>query len=219
MSVDLQVCYPQESIRLNKVELTTLGGLRALNIHGTDFSAVDEVVINEVPSPDVVVINDRQLLAQLPDMYQAVPEVRSVTVLSKRFVVSSRSLLRFRIGQSPGKARGIHRLIQLFVKVLFTTPGTDIFNKQLGGGALKKVGETFGQDEGQNIVTDFVIAVSRTARQILAMQGRDQRSPRDERLLSATVVGAEFDKLQSAYYVKVEIVSQAGTSGIVNMEL
>lgn len=219
MAVDFQVVFPQESIRLNDVRLTSMGGLHALSIVGADFRAVDEVIINELPSPDVIVVTKTSLVAQLPDVYQSVPEVRSVTVLSKQFSLSPRSLIRFRIGKSPGKVQGIHRLIQLFLKVLFTTPGTDIFNPQAGGGIMKKVGETFGQDEGHNIVTDFVISVNRTQRQLLAMQTRDQRSPRDERLMSATVTGTEYDKLQSAFYLTVEIVSQAGRTAIANVEL
>lgn len=219
MAVDLQVVYPQESIRLNDIRLTSLNGVYALRVVGADFRAVDEVIINELPSPDVIVADRHTLVAQLPEVYQKVPEVRSVMVLSKRITLSPRSLIRFRIGKSPGKVIGIQRLLQLFLKILFTTPGTDIFSPQSGGGILKKVGETFGQSEGQNIVTDFVIAVNRTQRQLVAMQSRDQRSPRDERLLSATVVGADYDKLQSAFYITVEIVSQAGRSAIANVEL
>lgn len=219
MAVDFQVVYPQESIKLTEVRLISPGGLYALRVTGSDFRAVDEVIINELPSPDVIVANKTTLVAQLPEVYQSVPEVRSVMVLSKRFTLSSRSLVRFRIGKSPGKVRGIQRLIQLFLKILFTTPKSDIFVPDAGGGVLKKVGATFGQDEGQNIITDFVISVNRTQRQLIAMQSRDQRSPRDERLLSATVIGADYDKLQSAFYITVEIVSQAGRSAIANLEL
>jgi hypothetical protein len=81
------------------------------------------------------------------------------------------------------------------------------------------VGATFGQDEGSNLVSDIVIAINRTQRQIISAQSRDTRSPRDERLLSARVVSANFDKLQSAFYVKLELVSQAGRTAITNLEL
>jgi hypothetical protein len=219
MAVDLQICMPQESILLNSVRFTSMGGLNALRIQGSDFRSVDEVVINEMPSPDVVILSKTELIAQLPDSMQLASDVSSVTVLSRQFSVSPRSLIRFRVGNSPGKVRGILRLIQLFLKILLQTPGSDIFNPEAGGGGLKGIGETFGQDEGQNILTDFVIAVTRTNRQIIAMQARDQRSPRDERLLSATVAGANFDKTQGALYVSVHIVSQAGKSAITNVEL
>lgn len=219
MAVDLQTCFPQESITLNDVRVVKYGGLWAVRVEGDDFRSVDEVVINDVASPDVIVLSKTLLTAQLPDLYQAMPEVRSVMVLSKQMTLSPRSLIRFRIGKSPGKVRGILRLVQLFLKVLFTSPGSDIFRPNSGGGLLRSVGMTFGQDEGDNLVSDIVIAINRTQRQLIASQSRDQRSPRDERLLSARVVSANFDKLQSAFYVRLELVSQAGRTAITNLEL
>jgi hypothetical protein len=219
MAVDFQVVYPQESIRLDKVRLITYEGLRALSVTGADFRAVDEVVINDTPSPDVIVLSKNELVAQLPDALQAIPEVRSVMVLSNQFTLSPRSLVRFRIGKTPGKVRGILRLTQLFLKVLFTTPGSDIFHPNAGGGALQVVGSTYGQGEGEGVVTEFVIAINRTQRQLIAMQSRDQRAPRDERLMAANVLSTEFDKLQGGLYITVEIISQAGRRAITNVEL
>jgi hypothetical protein len=140
-------------------------------------------------------------------------------VLSNQFTLSPRSLVRFRIGKTPGKVRGILRLTQLFLKVLFTTPGSDIFHPNAGGGALQVVGSTYGQGEGEGVVTEFVIAINRTQRQLIAMQSRDQRAPRDERLMAANVLSTEFDKLQGGLYITVEIISQAGRRAITNVEL
>jgi hypothetical protein len=219
VAVDFQVVFPQESIVLNDIRIIQYEGLWAVRVEGDDFRSVDSVVINELESPDVIVLNKTRLIAQLPDTYQDVPEVRSVMVLSKQLTLTPRSLVRFRISRTPGKVRGILRLVQLFLKVLFTSPGSDIFRPGAGGGILKQVGTTFGQSEGRNIVTDKVIAINRTSRQIIGQQSRDQRSPRDERLLSAKVLSAEFDKLQSAFYITVEIVSQAGRTAVTNLEL
>jgi hypothetical protein len=219
MAVDFQVVHPQESIRLDNVRLITYEGLRALRLSGADFRAVDEVIVNDSPSPDVIVLSKNELVAQLPSALQDIPEVRSVMVLSNQFVLSPRSLVRFRIGKTPGRVRGILRLVQLFLKVLFTTPGSDIFHPNAGGGALQTVGSTYGQGEGEGIVTEFVIAINRAQRQLIAMQSRDHRAPRDERLMAASVLSTEFDKLQGGVYITVEIISQAGRRAITNVEL
>lgn len=219
MAVDFQVVYPQESVRLNDIRVITYEGVRAIRVSGVDFRAVDEVVINDTPSPDVIVLSKTELVAQLPDALQDIPEVRSVMVLSNQFTLSPRSLVRFRIGKTPGKVRGILRLVQLFLKVLFTTPGSDIFHPTAGGGALQVVGSTYGRGEGEGIVTDFVIAINRAQRQLIAMQSRDQRAPRDERMMAANVLSTEFDKLQGGLYITVEIISQAGRRAITNVEL
>lgn len=222
MAVDLQVVFPQESIRLNQIRLSPrspLGIPRSLDIVGQDFRSVDEVLINDIPSPDIIVLSKTRLLAQLPDSLQKVPNVVSVSVLSRNLTITNRSLIRFRISDTPGRVTGILRLVQLFLKVLFTTPGSDIFNKRTGGGALVNIGETFGADEGGDIISDFVISVDTTARQILAQQGRNPRIPRDERLLSARVKAAGFNRQLGALIATVELTSQAGRAALANLEL
>jgi len=219
MAVDFQTVHPQEAIRLNKIRMRTVGGLKVLDIIGSDFRAVDEVQINEAQSPDIIVLSKTRLLAQLPDALQSNPDVQSVNVLSKTLTISLKSLLRFRIGDTPGKVVGILRLLQLFVKILISDAGSDIFNKDLGAGALTNLGSSFGEDEGQNIKADFTIAVDRTARQIVAIQSRNSGIPRDERLLSAKLLGTTFSRSTASLFVTVEVVSQDGTPARVNLEV
>jgi hypothetical protein len=222
MAVDFQVIFPQESIKLTRIRLTPpspLGLPPGLDIFGDDFTAVDEVMINDVQSPDVIILSKNRLIAQMPTLYERNRVVNSVKVLSRRLTVTKRSVIRFRIGDSPGRVQGILRLLQKFLKILFTTPGTDIFSPRTGGAGLKNIGETFGIDEGRDVVRDFIISVRNTTRQIIAIQGRDPRIPRDERLLAAKVLQGGFNRETTALVAKVEITSQAGHAAITNVEL
>jgi hypothetical protein len=217
MAVDLQVVFPQEAIILNNVRILP-GPPRVVDVTGADFRAVDEVLINKVASPDYVVLSKTRLAAQVPDSLSE-QHIFTVQVLSRRLTITPRSLLRFRIGQKPGKVTGIQRLLQKFLRILFTTPGTDIFNKSLGGGGLVKVGQTFGMEDGSDILSNLIIAIDTTSRQLVALQSRNPSLPPDERLLSAKVLSAGFDKAEGAIDVVVEIVSQAGRAAVANLEL
>jgi len=217
MAVDFQVVHPQESVPLTSVTVIP-GPPRSVDIIGKDFRSVDEVLINQLVAESVVVVNKNRLLATVPEELDA-QRVLSVKVLSRRLTVSERSLIRFRVGQTPGKVTGILRLIQLFLKVLFTTPGTDIFDPKLGGGALRSIGRSFGVMEGHDVLNNLVIAVDNTARQIVALQAKDSTIPLDERLLSAKVLRSEFNKRETTVDVAVEITSQAGKIGVANVGL
>src|SRR5690606_8867362 len=94
--------------------------------------------------------------------------------------------------------------------VLFTDPGSDIWDPKIGGGGLRKVGTTFGHDEGGSLLSDFVISVDTTTRQIIAIQARDSSLPPAERLMSAQVTSANFDRSQGAVLVSIDLISQAG---------
>lgn len=219
MSVDFQVAFPQEQVPLSQVQVIP-GPPRLLDIVGTDFRSVDEVLINSIPAADVIVLSKTRLLAQLPDsLNSATSSLVSVSVLSNRLTITSKSFIRFRIGSTPGRTTGILRLVQLFLKLLFTTPGSDIFSPDFGGAGLRNLGSTFGIDQGGEIISDFHIAVTNTARQIVAIQGRDPRIPRDERLLSARIVRAGFNRQEGTLVVSVELTSQAGRAALANLEL
>jgi len=218
MSLDVQIVFPQEAVQLTRVQV--IPGLvpRTLDVLGADFRSVDEVLINQIPSPDVVILSKIRLLAQVPDQIR-LDRVVTVSVLSRKLTVTEKSFLRFRIGKAPGKVSGILRLLQLFLKILFTTPGSDIFNQKTGGAGLRNIGQTFGADEGGGIVSDFVVAIANTSRQIIAIQGRDPSLPRDERLLAAKILTAGFNRSEGALVVSVEVTSQAGRAATANVEL
>jgi hypothetical protein len=216
--IDLQVIAPQEAVELTRVDVATGLSPKTLRVQGVDFTAVDEVRINDVVSPDVIVLNARELLAQVPAQLIR-DKLTSVTVLSNRLVLTNKSLIRFRIGRSPRKVAGMLKLIQLFLKILFTTPGTDIFNRQLGGGALRSIGRNFGKDEGGQIVSDFVVSVDNTVRQIVAIQSRNSAIPAGERLLSAKVLRVGFLKSETALVAAIEVKAQDGRAGVTNVEL
>ena len=216
MSVDFQVVFPQTVVPLNSVRNLPGMSPRALDVVGQDFRSVDEVLINDLPSPDVVIVSKTRLLAQVP-VQLVNATLTSVTVVSRQLTLSSRSLIKFRIGTTPSKVSGILRLVQVFLKILLTTTGTDIFAPRIGGNALRDIGLTFGKDQGGNVVSDFIVAVATTARQITAIQARDPSIPRDERLLAAKVLSANFNRAEAALVVSVELTSQAGRSATANV--
>lgn len=201
--------------------MVIVGGLYALDVLGEDFHSVDSVFINDVESPDVIVISPTRLLAQLPPGLQAPnpPDVQSIMVLSRQLTITASSVLRFRIGDTPSAVSGILRMMQLFVKLLLSNPNSDIFNKPMGGGLLKNMGVTFGKEEGDSIKTNAVIAVSSTAKQIVSIQSRNGTLPRSERLLSAKVLGATFSRASGSLFLSVELISQLGVPARLSMEL
>lgn len=218
MANDVQFTYPQQIIKISSVSLIEGSDPPTLLVVGDDFRAVDEVLLNDIPSPAVIVQSTTSLTAVMP------PEVRSnalvnVVVVSYRFAYTERSLISFRCGRTNRTVSGINRLVQLFVKVLLTTPGSDIFNPTQGGGALSHLGKTFSKDAAGSIVGDFVISVDNTVKQIIAMQSRKSRLPREERLLSAQVCSARFDASQTALIVSILLISQAGTAATANIVL
>ena len=216
MAVDFQVVFPQETIRLTSVKVVPGSSPVLLDVVGEDFSSVDTISINEVDAPSFYIISRNRLLAELPS--SVLPQnIRTVTVISQKFVLTEKSLIRFRVSKVPGKVSGMLRLVQLFLKVLLTTPGSDIFNRKLGGGALKGLGATFNGSASSAITSDFVVSVQNTVRQVVALQNRTSGTPASEKLLNAKVLRANFSPLESALLVTIELTSYTGRAALTNL--
>lgn len=216
LAVDLQCVFPQETIRITSVKVVAGSVPTLLDVVGDDFSSVDTVDINEIEAPSFIVLSLTRMLVTLPEAV-APTNIRTVTVVSRRLMLTSRSLLRFQVSKVPSKASGTLRLLQLFLKVLLTTPGSDKFNKQLGGGGLGNLGQSFGRDQSGVIVSDFVVSVQNTTRQIIALQGRSAGLPPEERLLNAKVLRAQFSAQEAALLVSIEVSSQTGRAAVANV--
>ena len=191
---------------------------RTLELHGVDFRSAVEVYINESKSPSFVISSSKVLLAQVPDAVESQP-VHSISVLSSEFTATIRSQIRFRIGVNAGKVSGLKSMMQTFLKLLFTTPGTDAFVKRLGGAALRNIGKNFDLGQSSDMVSDFSVAVSQAESQMRALQGYQPRLADDERLLSAKLLNVRFDPATTALIARLELISQSGVRAITNLEL
>jgi hypothetical protein len=216
MAIDFQVVFPQQVIELSSVQIMFGVTPLTLDVYGEDFRNVDEVRVNDIIAPDVVILSRKRMLVRVPELLRN-SQVTSVTVTNSSLTMGPKSLIKFRLGRTTGKVSGILRLVQAFLKVLFTTPGFDLFAPRIGAAALKNIGVTFGSNEGQAIVSDFVIAVATASRQMVAIQSGDPAIPLDERLLSANVTAANYNRQESALIVSVELTSQTGRSALANV--
>jgi hypothetical protein len=218
MPVDFQVAFPQEAIKVSQVRPVPGLAVRSLDIVGEDFRAVEDVLMNEVPSPSFVVLNKNRIVAEVPDVLKDAT-ISSIMVLSRKLFITPRSFINFRFGSRTSKVRGVLRLMQMFLRMLFQTPGSDIFAPTLGGNALAHLGQTIGKEDGSDLVSGFIVSVDNTSRQLIQIQSRNQSTPPDERLLSATVISAGFNRNETALVASVEIISQAGRAAVARLSL
>lgn len=215
--MDLQFVLLQDALELTGVQEVPGIEPRSLRIVGVDFQHAVEVRINDSKSPSFVVASNREIIAQVPSDSET-STILSVSVLSAAFTATFRSKISFHIGDDPKSVGGLHFLMQAFLRILLTTPGTDSFAKMVGGNALASVGSTYGINSG-SIVSEFSVAVSRTASQLRTMQSRQGGLSEDERLLSANVVNIRFDPATTTLVARVELIPASGRRAIVNLEL
>jgi hypothetical protein len=216
--MDLQFIQFQDALSVLGVDEIPDLVPRSLEILGKDFRNATEVLINEATSPSFIIASKSKILAEVPDSEKR-RTINTVSILSSDFTATVQSRIRFSIGADPKKATGLRAMMQTFLKVLFTTTGTDAFATRIGGSGLKNIGRSFNVGQSSTIVSDFSIAVRRAEQQIKAIQSRQTRLPDDEKLASAKLLNAKFDVTLTALLARVELIAQSGKLAYANLEL
>jgi hypothetical protein len=214
--VDIQYIQFNDTLVLTSVAEVPDFNPRSLKLTGPDFTTAVEVDLNEQTAPSFVVANPHTIIVQVPDSL-ITQNIRSVLVVSSNYSFNKQSVVTFRLGPEPRKISGIKVLMQMFMKIFFTSPNYDSFSKGLGGSALEVVGGNTSTPTGSSVVTTVARAVSTASDQVRALQSRKSGIPDDERLLAANLLACQFNPGITGVDARVELVSQAGTAAVANL--
>lgn len=211
--IDYQFMLFQDLAPLQEIGLASVD-VPTLDIRGSKFADVVEVLINGYPSPEFIVVSQRRLLAEIP-VSQRSAEVRTVQVRTAGSGASAAALLVFDVTTNR-RAEGWLKLAQTVLKVLFTTPGTDIFNPSAGGGLYSLVGSAgnAGALRGQ-----ASLAVQNTSSQIIKSQAANTSLPSSEKLKAFELLDASFDRFSATLSIRVRISAMDGTTSEIGLHV
>jgi hypothetical protein len=217
--LDLQVVKSRQSLPIRDIKTVPGVTPAVLDVRVANLTSVNEVRINDIRSPSVMIVSSRQLLAQLPDEISDVSFVRTVEVLTNLPITLEPAKLFMEIGRTPVDVEGIQKLVQLVIKVLLTSPGRDLFDPQVGGGFLRQIGRNISLNNVSVLMTDLSVGITRTLTQIIESQSQDPAIPDDERLLSLDIVDAVFDAESASVFVALRVESVAGPEAVARLFL
>lgn len=208
MTIDYQVLEFRSTTPVREVGFFSTSPL-TLDVKGFNFRNVAEVRVNGVRSPEFIVVSPTRVLAEVPRSQRSA-SIDSVVVVVADDVNAPKAIVSFLAVVPRGQtAFGSTRMVQSFLKLLFTTPGRDIFLPGLGGGLLALVGST---NTPANLKAAAKIAISTTQVQLVRVQAQDKRLATNERLKSATLLSAEFDPKNGTLAIRIRLKSVSGST-------
>ena len=218
MTVQLEVIKFRDLVPVTTISRFVPGLELTLEITGEDFSSVEEVRFNEIPSPEFIIVNKSTIWAQLPE--GAKSGIRNVQVISSAFTkTAAASTITFAIGKKTKAITGILKLTQLFTKWVLQSPTSDIFNPSRGGGLQEVVGKVLSSKRMEPVMAAVTRAVSNTANQMRSVQANNPGLPLDERLLSAAVVGMDVQESEMRASIRVRLRSMSGENAVSLLDL
>lgn len=136
--MDLKIVHARATIPITGYAVVNATTYPQVEIKGErGFSYVTSVEINGVKADNISILNDSRLRASIPSGIQ---EIITVDVYTSN---RSSGSYRVRSGLGVSTVSGVDKVAQKVVKVLLTTPGTDIRNPELGAGLRDVIGRPF----------------------------------------------------------------------------
>lgn len=206
--MDYRVAAFRDSAKVTQVDIFSEDPL-SLDIRGENFVAVNQVLINGVPSPEFMVLTRRRLLAEVPVRLR-LSAIQTVDVLLSRQGLTSTSSVSLEAVVPGARASGFTRMMQSYLKLLLTSPGEDFSDETLGGGLYDVVGSAGTQGELRAAAAQ---AVNIAESQMIRLQALNPSLPSSEKLRSATLLQAEFVPSTSSLNIQVRLTAMDGTTG------
>ena len=172
----------------------------------------ESVTVNGEKCPKVSIISDTRILAELPPNIEQIIRLDvfsySVEGSSEYSIFSSMSL-------RPTTVSGISKVIQKVIKVLLTTPGTDIFNVEMGAGLGTLVAKNYA-NHGE-ISSEVITAIKLAENSILESEVRADM-PDSDKLGSISIL--EIIPIEKVgVSISLEIINREGDTGRASVDL
>ena len=200
--------------------ITSLAPIRnftppSIIILGDKFQYAEQVLYNGVEVQEFVISSPQRIVARIPEAQLGMP-ITSVSVLTMIPSANNTSLLSMGMSKLNRSVSGVDKLVQDWMLLFLTNPGSDIFEPDIGGGARAIIGKpVYGG--GTSAMAELSLAVSRTKEQLLRLQAKFPGIPPDERLLSASLTDVRFDNSTTTLTAVVDLQNMVGVSASVTV--
>lgn len=178
---------PTEEGNYSASEARVLDYINILKITGPNLSDVVDIRVNGKSMP-FTISGRTSALVQFPENAASIETVDAIASTTQ---LNRTSFFSYLLSDNPKSTSGAFKALSQFLKVLMTSPGSDVFNPDLGGNLQNWVGGRNPLDNPQALVTKTVLTIVNTAAQFTAQQ-LVANIPISERISRVQVLGVGF---------------------------
>lgn len=213
--IDLKVVSSKRILPIHQVAPIRGFNPPSVLVRGEDLDKTVEAYFNGILVEEFAVQSPTRLVIKIPTS-QVGKKMDSIAAYSTTSVSRQSSALSMELGQAVKTVGGIDRLVQSWLMVFMTTPGSDIFSPGSGGGGKSLVGRVTDRT-GKGVSADLAMAVERTKSELVRLQAKNTRLPLAEKLLSCAIEQVNFDPNTSTLSARVSIQNVLGEQANVSL--
>lgn len=182
----------------------------AMLVVGENLNRADSVEINGITADEFSIMAVNRLVVRIPESQRGQP-LASVRIFSETAADAGDAVFNFGMTRPVRDISGMDRLVQQWLLLFMSSPGSDIFDPTSGGGGRQIVGGSIDSSHN-SAASNLAMAVARTNAELLRKQSGNLGLPVEERLLSSTLDSIAFDQNTTTLYGRVSIQNMAGQS-------
>lgn len=179
-------------------------------VKGLQLNLTTDVYYNGVEVSEFLVSSPERLIVKIPasELGNVISDLK---VFTDAYVSGQPAMLSFDLHQPLRSVEGVQRLVQAWMIVFFTTPGSDVWEPSSGGGVRSIIGRNTNAT-GAGVSTDLAQAVDRTNTELKRLQSANSSLPLEEKFMSASLQGVNFDESTSTLAATIVIKNVLGES-------
>lgn len=212
---DFRVVRARTLLKLNS--LLPIRGFQppSILVTGESLDQTEEVLYNGMTANEFSVAGADRLIIRIPPS-QIGKDLLNLKVFSSSSLGEGGSILKLSLHPPVKMVSGVDRMVQAWLLEFMTTPGSDIFSPDSGGGGRSLVGRNT-DGTGKGIAADLSLAVERTKNRLMKLQAGQPRLPPSERLLSCTLSDVQFDPSSTTLSAVISLYNMLGDGADVSL--
>ena len=212
---DIRVVSAKVILRVS--ELAPIRGIlpASAQLAGESFDKATEVFYNDLPVDEFFVQSPSRMIIKIPLAAVGKPFV-SVKVLTDARLIKRDTEVSLKLNNPLKTVSGIDRLVQNWVMTFMTTPGSDVFDKNSGGGGQAIIGRPTDRD-GRSASADLTMAIDRTRSELIKKQSSQSNVPSSEKLMSCELGDVVFDPYSGKLEARVFLRNMVGDNAEVSL--
>lgn len=182
---------------------------------GQKLDLTTEVQYNGVEAEEFAIASSTRLIVKVPPS-QVGKKFTDIKALSPVTVAKADAVISLGVTSPPKTVSGIDRLVQSWLIIFLSTPGSDIFSPTSGGGGASIVGRSTDR-VGKGVAADLSMAIEKTKQELMRLQASNQTIPPSEKLLGSSLDKVEFDSASTVLSARVLIQNMLGDAAEVSL--
>lgn len=182
---------------------------------GDSLNTTSEVLYNGILATEFFISSSSRIVVRIPPS-QVGKDLTDFKIFSSKPQLNKDAALVMEVSKPVQKVSGIDRLVQSWMIIFLTSPGSDVFSPSSGGGGRSIIGSRTDRKH-KSAAADLAVAIDRTASELTKLQSRARNVPPQEKLLSSSLESVSTDESTGTLSARVRLKNMVNQSANVSL--